>query len=95
MLGALASLLLADWLPQRSKYRTAIALCVPLGFFGLVIAYHCPDLDFFRSQKPLVEAYQKASHTDERLVYFGDRPYSAQFYMQGKAVQLTTKIILK
>ena len=30
-----------------------------------------------------------ASLADERLVYFGDRPYSAQFYMQGKAVQLT------
>jgi putative flippase GtrA len=83
------ALLLADWLPQRSKYRTAIALCVPLGFFGLVVAYHCPDLDFFRSQKPLVEAYRMASLADERLVYFGDRPYSAQFYMQGKAVQLT------
>ena len=36
-----------------------------------------------------MEAYRKATHPDERLVYFNDRPYSAQFYMQGKAVQLT------
>ena len=83
------ALLLADWQPLRAKYRTAIALCVPLGFFALVAAYQCPKLDFFRSQKPLVAAYQQAAHPDERLVYFNDRPYSAQFYMQGKAVLVT------
>ncbi len=34
-------------------------------------------------------AYQQASHPDERLIYFMERPYSAQFYLQGKALQLT------
>lgn len=83
------ALLLAEWFPLRSKYRTALALCVPLGFFGLVAAYHYPDTGFFRSQKPLVEAYEQLASADERLVYFNERPYSAQFYMQGQAVLVT------
>jgi putative flippase GtrA len=82
------ALVLADWL-NRSKYRAAFALCVPLSFLGLVIAYQFPNVDFFRSQKPLVSAYQQASHPGERLIYFIERPYSAQFYLQGKALQLT------
>jgi 4-amino-4-deoxy-L-arabinose transferase-like glycosyltransferase len=82
------ALLLSDWLNQ-SRYRAAFALCVPLSFLGLVIAYHSPNADFFRSQKQLVVAYQQASHPNERLIYFIERPYSAQFYLQGKALQLT------
>jgi len=83
------ALLLAEWFPLRSKYRTALALCVPLGFFGLVAAYHYPNADFFRSQKPLVEAYEHLALADERLVYLNERPYSAQFYKQGQAVLVT------
>jgi hypothetical protein len=83
------ALLLADWLPLRSKYKTALALCVPLGFFGLVAAYHYPNADFFRSQKPLVEAYEQLAAADERLIYLNERPYSAQFYKQGQAVLVT------
>ncbi len=83
------ALLLADWFPLRSKYKTALALCVPLGYFGLVAAYHYPNADFFRSQKPLVEAYENLALADERLVYVNERPYSAQFYKQGQAVLVT------
>jgi len=83
------ALLLAEWFPLRSKFRTVLALCVPLGFFALVAAYHYPNLDFFRSQKPLVEAYEHLALVDQRLVYVNDRPYSAQFYKQGQAVLVT------
>lgn len=83
------ALLLADWFPLRSKYKTALALCVPLGFFGLVAAYHYPDADFFRSQKPLVQAYDRLALADERLIYLNERPYSAQFYKQGQVVLVT------
>jgi hypothetical protein len=83
------ALLLAEWFPLRSKYRTALALCVPLGFFGLVATYHYPNADFFRSQKPIVEAYQQRALADEQLIYFNQRPYSAQFYKQGQAVLVT------
>ncbi len=82
------ALLLADWL-KPSKYRPALALCAPLSFLGLVAVYHFPNVDFFRSQKRLVAAYQQASGPDEHLIYLNERPYSAQFYLQGKALQLT------
>jgi hypothetical protein len=36
-----------------------------------------------------VAAYQQASKSDEHLIYLNERPYSAQFYLQGKALQLT------
>ena len=81
------ALLLSDWL-NRPKYQTVIALCVPLTFLGLVIAYQFPEADFFRTQKRLVTAYQQSSQPDERLNYFMERPYSAQFYLHGKATQL-------
>lgn len=82
------ALLLSDWL-KPSKYRAAFALCVPLSFLGLVITYQLPSMDFFRSQKQLVAAYQQTSHSDERLIYFMERPFSAQFYLHGKALQVT------
>lgn len=81
------ALLLSDW-QKKFKYRSAFALCVPLSFLALVVAYQFPNLAFYRSQKPLVTAYQQVSQPDERLVYFMDRPYSAQFYLQGKALQV-------
>ena len=82
------ALLLADWLNQ-TRHQAALALCVPLSFLGLVAAYHFPNVDFFKSQKQLVAAYQQASQPGERLIYSNERPYSAQFYLQGKALQLT------
>jgi 4-amino-4-deoxy-L-arabinose transferase-like glycosyltransferase/putative flippase GtrA len=88
------ALLLSDWL-NRSRYRATLTLCVPLSFLGLVIAYQFPNVDFFRSQKQLVATYQQASHPDERLIYFIERPYSAQFYLQGKALQLTGIVALQ
>ncbi|HEY8034189.1 MAG TPA: phospholipid carrier-dependent glycosyltransferase [Methylobacter sp.] len=81
------ALLLSDWL-KRPKYRPIFALCVPLSFLGLVVAYQCPNVDFFRSQKHLVTTYQQLSHPDERLIYFMERPYSAQFYLHGKALEV-------
>jgi len=78
------ALLLSGWL-KPFKFRIVVALCVPVFFLGLVIAYHSPNVDFFKSQKSLVEAYQQASCSGEHLIYFSDRPYSAEFYLQGKA----------
>jgi putative flippase GtrA len=88
------ALLLSDW-QNQPKYRPVFALCVPLSFFGLVIAYQFPNVDFFRSQKPIVAAYQQDSQPNERLIYFMDRPYSAQFYLQGKALQMSGLVALQ
>jgi hypothetical protein len=79
------ALLLADWL-EHPKYRSALALCVPLSFMGLVIACQFPNVDFLASQKSLVSAYTQAAQPQEQLIYFLDRPYSAEFYLEGKAV---------
>jgi hypothetical protein len=78
------ALLLADYL-ELPKYRTALALCVPLSFMGLVIACQFPNVDFLASQKSLVSAYAHAAQPQEQLIYFMDRPYSAEFYLEGKA----------
>jgi hypothetical protein len=79
------ALLLADWL-ELPKYRVALALCVPLSFMVLVIACQFPNVEFLASQKSLVSAYKQVTQPQEQLIYFLDRPYSAEFYLQGKAV---------
>ncbi len=78
------ALLLCDWFDGSKKYRTILALFVPLAFLGAVIYYHMPSVDFFKSQQQLVSAYQRQATDDERLIYFHDMPYSAKFYLQDK-----------
>jgi 4-amino-4-deoxy-L-arabinose transferase-like glycosyltransferase/putative flippase GtrA len=84
------ALLLADWLTIRVVYRRMLALCAPLIFAGLVLYYHYPNVDFFKSQQQLIANYQKTAQADERLLYFNRRPYSAQFYLEGQAIDLET-----
>lgn len=43
----------------------------------------------FQSHRDLVMAYRDASAVDVPLVYFGQRQYSAEFYSQGKARQVS------
>lgn len=84
------ALLVSDCLGQAKKYRTVLALCVPAGFFGLVIIYQLPEVDFYKSQKHLVETYLQLASPDEQLIYFKERPSSAQFYLQGKTLELSS-----
>ena len=65
-------------------------MCVPLSFVGLILYYHYPNVDFFKSQQQLIESYQKVAQPDEHLLYFNRRPYSAQFYLEGQAIDLET-----
>jgi putative flippase GtrA len=81
------ALLLAD-LTKQSKYRPVFALSMPMVFLALVIAYQFPQVSFYKSQKRLIDSYQKTAKADEKLFYFIDRPYSGQFYAQGKAIEL-------
>ena len=82
------ALLLADWPTIGIIYQRILALWVPLSFIGLVLYYHYPNVDFFKSQQQLIYSYQQNAQQDEHLIYFNRRPYSAQFYMQGKAIEL-------
>ncbi len=84
------SLLLSDWL-NKSRYRTALALCVSLLFLGSMIAYQFPAIDFFVSKKPLTTVYKQTSHPAEYLLYFMERPY----YLQGKTLPLSDITLLQ
>ena len=47
------------------------------------------DTDFYKSQKRLVETYKQLAKPEEQLIYLKDKlHYSAQFYLQGKTVEL-------
>ncbi len=82
------ALLLGDWVTLSSRYKTLLSLCVPVVFTGIVLYYHYPKVEFFKSQQHLVERYQQEAQPDEALVYSNRRPYSVQFYLQGKGIEL-------
>ena len=67
-----------------------LSLCAPVGFLAVVIFYNVTDLDFYKSQKRLVDTYQELAAPGERLIYLKNRPYSAQFYLQGKSIELSS-----
>lgn len=83
------ALLVADWMGQSKKLQPVLALCVPAGFLGLVIVYQFPGMDFYKSQKRLVDTYLQQALPGERLIYLKERPTSAQFYLQGKSLELS------
>ncbi len=82
------ALLLSSWQAPLKKSLNALILSVPLIFFSLVIYYQLADADFLRSQKRLVSDYRQLASPDERLIYLKEKVYSAQFYLQGKVVEL-------
>lgn len=88
------ALLLAEWL-DSGKYRTLLALSVPVGFMVLVMAYQFPEMDFYKSQKVLVKIYQQQATDNERLIYLEARPDSAQFYSQGQALKQSTQQLVQ
>jgi 4-amino-4-deoxy-L-arabinose transferase-like glycosyltransferase len=88
----LALLLAGIWQDRRSdrvtRLRVGACLIVPLLFLGTVI-FVFPKQAPMRTEKFLVERYQQldpahASH----LIYVGERPFSAQFYSQGRAERI-------
>jgi len=89
------ALLVAGQLGQSRKYRAALGLSVPVLFLAVVVVYQFPGMDFYRSQKRLVDSYLQQAASDERLVYLNDKTYSIQFYLQGKAVELSDTHMLE
>jgi 4-amino-4-deoxy-L-arabinose transferase-like glycosyltransferase len=84
-------LLVGKWLEERPE-QTAINR---ITLFGLVssivsipalVAYmHFSGMNEDRSQKSLIETYKMHRQSDEELIYFGKREFSASFYSSGKA----------
>lgn len=89
------ALLLCDGLEVSKKYRTALTLSVPLSFSGLVLIYHVSNVEFFKSQQILVNAYQQQAAAGENLIYMNNKPYSAQFYLHGKVLMVSGQESLK
>jgi 4-amino-4-deoxy-L-arabinose transferase-like glycosyltransferase len=64
----------------------AAGLALPVLFLGVVI--FAKPLDVVKCQKEVVEGYyHDRPSPDSRLVYLFNKPYSAEFYSKGKAIQ--------
>jgi 4-amino-4-deoxy-L-arabinose transferase-like glycosyltransferase len=82
------ALLAADRMEYSNRRRSILSLSVPLVFLAVVMVYQFSEIDFYKSQKHLVDVYQQQAGPEQRLAYFKARPYSAQFYLQGKSIEL-------
>lgn len=91
-LPALA-ILTAVWLaadPRRRRVNIVVAggvIVTALGM-GAVIGTQ-QTANSWKTAKSVVEAYQARKANDEPLIFIGTRPYSAAFYSQGKAEQVS------
>lgn len=69
-----------------SAWRTGgLALVTPSLAVVLLVAWAQSG---FQSQQDIVAAYDQASAKDGALVYFRQRPHSAEFYSRGKAARV-------
>jgi 4-amino-4-deoxy-L-arabinose transferase-like glycosyltransferase len=88
----LALLLAEFWQDRRShkttRLRAGACLIVPLSFLA-VVTFVFPKQAPMRTEKFLVERYQQLDpQRTSHLIYIGERPFSAQFYMQGRALRI-------
>ncbi len=88
----LALLLAEIWHDRRSdritRLRAGACLIIPLLFIGAVV-FVFPKQAPMRTEKFLVERYQQLDPEQaSRLIYVGERPFSAQFYTQGRALRI-------
>jgi 4-amino-4-deoxy-L-arabinose transferase-like glycosyltransferase len=68
------------------RQTLAAGLLLPVLFLGVVI--FAKPLEVAKCQKEVVEGYYHDRPSPEsRLVYLFDKPYSAEFYSKGKAIQ--------
>jgi hypothetical protein len=86
------ALLLGEIIDARASEKKirrlvlAAGLALPILFLGVVI--FAKPLDVVKCQKEVVEGYyHDRPSPDSRLVYLFNKPYSAEFYSKGKAVQ--------
>jgi len=77
---------------ETSPFLPLPFLLTPLAFTVFLLLLHTPYAGHIaKSQKPVVEAYLQLQHdTEGHLIYAEDRPYSADFYSQGKAIHAKT-----
>jgi len=75
---------------SRRRLVAAACLIVPVVFVGIVLIMN--PYKFNKTQKAVVDGFL-AARTDpaSRLVYLFNRPYSAQFYSGGEALEAKTR----
>lgn len=90
------ALLAAQWLEDRPE-QTAIRRITLFGLFSAIISIpalvafmHFSGMNEDRSQKSLIQHYQTHKKSDEALIYFSKREFSASFYSSGKAKFVNT-----
>jgi 4-amino-4-deoxy-L-arabinose transferase-like glycosyltransferase/putative flippase GtrA len=88
------ALLLAEWrrdgwiglLSRDSRILAGIGMIVPSALLLMAITLPQPPLPLLGTEKYLVDRYeQERGSPVEGLYYLGEPPYSAQFYLGGKA----------
>jgi 4-amino-4-deoxy-L-arabinose transferase-like glycosyltransferase len=91
------ALLIAGVLNKRSEswFRPLGPLCLALsgGFvaYSLAVGIFLPDYSPKRSERELIRLFLKERTAQDRLIYYGARRLSAEFYMQGP-VEHTTSV---
>ncbi len=80
----------------RPEVRWALAagVTVPALFVAAIVLLH-GRLETERSQKALVRAFDERRASESRLVYFSQRPHSAEFYSRGKALKAADSTALR
>lgn len=88
------ALLLAEWrrdgwigsFSRDGRRLAGIGMSVPVAILLMVMTLPTPPLPLLGTEKYLVDRYeQERGSPEEGLYYLGDAPYSAQFYLGGKA----------
>lgn len=92
------SLLVAEVWTQRQSQQPIdrlprLGLAAPLLTVVLVLVVW--PTTGFQSQKEIVSAYADALQKDRPLIYFKQRPYSAQFYTRGSVLEIDDEAALR
>ncbi len=91
-------LLVADiWAQRRTRERIdrmpRLGLLTPVLVVLLVLVVW--PYAGFKSQREIVSAYRDSLQTDLPLIYFKQRPYSAEFYSRGRAEEIDDVVQLR
>lgn len=91
---AMALLLAELWQNNRSPKKSiaglaAIGLAVPV-LCLIAVIFYLPSHGAWKSEKYLIDQYHRLNSSgDSRLIYVGKRPFSAEFYSSGKALNIS------
>lgn len=75
-------------LTKKIRMMGGLSIFVPVFYIFIITLYFTDKLQL-KSQRDLLEAYyQLRPDSRSRVFYFLERPFSAEFYTQGKAIEL-------